>query len=164
MNDTSFYRSESYVICPGVIAGLHFVVSTGVEKPNPELRKFIRSHVMLGKNRRKTYPPRKRKPKGGQDVASSISDASLAVASGPDRDLVGPSVSSAMASHPVLPVAVPRKFGSDVSTIPFADAVEPGTVDVVLRCESFPAIVSVTQTTHSMSTQSLPLPSRFYSL
>ena len=136
-SDTSLpSASNLYDLSSRGTAGLHFVVSTGVEKPNPELRKFIRSHVMLGKNRGKTLPPRKREPKRVQEVSSPSSDASTASVSGPDGDLVGPSATS----HPVLPVTVPRKFGSAVSTICFADAVEPGTVEVVLQCESCPPI------------------------
>lgn len=90
---------------------------------------------MLGKNRGKTLPPRKRVPKRVQDLSSLSCDASPASASGPN-DLVGPPASS----HCVLPVTVPRKFGSDVSTIRFPDAVEPGTVEVVLKCEWVPPI------------------------
>jgi hypothetical protein len=107
--------------------GLHFVVSTSVEKPNPELRKLIRSHVMMGKNRGKKFPPQKR---------------------GSKRMQKGPPTSTIPASHPILPVTTPRKFGSDVSTISFADAVEPATVEVVLKCELFPPSVSDIRTAH----------------
>ncbi|OIW23439.1 hypothetical protein CONLIGDRAFT_664509, partial [Coniochaeta ligniaria NRRL 30616] len=105
-------------------AGLHFVVSTGVEKPNAELRQFIRSHVMLGKNKGKTRPPRDRgKGKGVRDVPCLSPNASLdSAASVSDGELVGSLVAPTSASkpNPVLPVAIPRKFGSDVSTIQYA--------------------------------------------
>jgi hypothetical protein len=116
-------------------SGLHFVVSTNVEKPDPELRKVIRSHIMMGKNRGKTFPRRKKKTKEVQDVSSSSSNTPLTSTSSPDEDQVGPPASSVVASHPVRPFTVPRKFGTDWSTFRFADGVEPGTVDVVLQCE-----------------------------
>ncbi|MCJ1281112.1 hypothetical protein MMC26_000430 [Xylographa opegraphella] len=102
--------------------GLHFVVSTDAKKPNPELRKFIRSHCMLGKNRGKTLPLRKKKPRRTQDASNpSESPAS--------------STTTTVSRH-ILPVTVPRKFGSDLSTIRFADAVEPAAVEVVLQFSS----------------------------
>ena len=116
-------------------SGLHFVVSTNVEKPDPELRKVIRSHVMMGKNRGKTFPCQKKKTKDVHDPSFSSSNTPLASTSSPDEDLVGPPASSATASHPVCQFAVPRKFGTDWSTFRFPDGVEPGTVDVVLQCE-----------------------------
>ena len=117
-------------------AELHFVVSNDVEKPNPELRKFIRSHVMQGKNLgKKTRPSRKRGPKRLVDESSSSSDTSSAGTLRPDVDLDRSAVSSTTDPHHVVPVTIPRKFGSFLSTIHFADAVEPGTVEVVLHCE-----------------------------
>jgi hypothetical protein len=121
-------------------ARLHFVVSTGVEKPDPELRKFIRSHVMLGKNKGKAQRPRKRVTKELQNdssLSSCVSNPSAA--SSQDGDMVEPSASSTKPSHTVLPVTVPRKFGSQLDTIRFADAVEPVSVEVVLQCASSPS-------------------------
>ncbi|KAF4632202.1 hypothetical protein G7Y89_g5924 [Cudoniella acicularis] len=121
------------------ITGLHFVVSSSVEKPNPELRKFIRSHVMIGKNRGKTLPPRKRKQKGLQDGSFSSPDAISASPPSPGEFSASSTATTATTvSHPVLPVqvTVPRKFGSDVSTIRFAAAVQPGTVEIVLQFAS----------------------------
>ena len=91
----------------------------------------------LGKSLIKPRPLRKRALKGSLDTSSLSSDASAASALGPDGDLDGPGVSSTMASHKRNPVTVPRKFGSDLSAIHFADAVEPGAVEVVLQCELF---------------------------
>lgn len=118
---------------PCGITGMHFVVSTGIEKPDPELRKLIRSHVMLGKNRGKILPTRgKRKPEGPEPTSSS-SDPSPPNTSDPDEDAETRYSTSSTASHS-LPVAVPRVLGSGMSTICFADALEPGTVEVVLQC------------------------------
>ncbi|KAF6233984.1 hypothetical protein HO173_007814 [Letharia columbiana] len=97
-----------------------FVVSTSVEKPDPEVRKLIRSHVMLGKNQGKTRCSRRRE-------ASNVADKSS-----PNEDLGAPSASFITASHSVIP----PKIGSDLSTIRFADAVEPSKVEFVLRFSS----------------------------
>lgn len=103
---------------------LHFVVSTDVEKPNPNLRKFIRSHCMLGKNRGKTLPPRKRKVDRTRTQDASTSPASPAAYT----------TTTASRHIQTSPVTVPRKFGSNLSTVRFADQVEQGAVEVVLRC------------------------------
>ncbi|RYP02083.1 hypothetical protein DL764_005964 [Monosporascus ibericus] len=104
-------------------AMMSFVVSTGVEKPDPELRKFIRSHVMLGKNRGKTLRPRRREPK-----AIPVGDSSPSS----EGDTREPSCPSLSASHSIIP----RKVGSDLATARFADTVEPYAVEVVLRFSS----------------------------
>ncbi|OCK74502.1 hypothetical protein K432DRAFT_469376 [Lepidopterella palustris CBS 459.81] len=95
------------------------MVTTGVEKFNPESRKLIRSHVMMGKNLGKTRPPQKSREVNGV-VGPSPSPSSSTTAS---------------ESHPALqlPATIPHNLGSDASTICFADAVKPGTVEVVLQ-------------------------------
>lgn len=112
-------------------AGLHFVVSTDLAKPHPELRKLIRSHVMVGKNRGRRLPPRKTKRTNGQYPSTSSSSSS---ASGsPSTSLsISPTVSDALVR---VHTPSPRKFGSECSTVRFADNVEPGTVEVVLQCK-----------------------------
>jgi len=116
------------------VPGLHFVVSNNLEKPDTKLRKFIRSHVMQGKNHGRKLPPRKKKPKAGQELLSSSSDASAG-------EIQRPSAHStaAVVPDPVLTVMIPRSFGSGMSTISFADALEPGTIEVVLQCKLVPA-------------------------
>lgn len=96
-----------------------FVVSTGLEKPDPEVRKLIRSHVMLGKNQGKTRRPKRREARELADKSSSVTD------------LGGPSGSLITASRTVIP----QKIGSDLLTIRFADAVEPYMVEIFLQCE-----------------------------
>jgi hypothetical protein len=124
------------------------MVKTGVEKFDPESRKLIRSHVMMGKNLgrklEKPQSPRKRKRHNRvvQKEVPAFPPRSNKLS--PDGTQVGPSLSSSSTttttgsnSHPVLqpPATIPRKFGSNASTMCFADAVEPGTVEVVLQCE-----------------------------
>ncbi|KAF2648763.1 hypothetical protein K491DRAFT_612108, partial [Lophiostoma macrostomum CBS 122681] len=50
---------------------LQFVVSNNLKKPDPDLRKVIRSHVMLGKNQGRILPPRKKKPRS-KGIASKV--------------------------------------------------------------------------------------------
>ena len=126
------------------------MVSTDVEKPNPELRKIIRSHVMLGKNLGKRLPPRKRQSEGQQDVAVPNYNTSSVVVSDPDGDLERPSAWS----QPVPSVTIPRMVGSAVSTTQFPDSVEPGTVEIVLQCKSSRAM-GVYQTNSSLSVKSV---------
>jgi hypothetical protein len=122
------------------------MVKTGVEKFDPESRKLIRSHVMMGKNLGKKLekprlPRKRREPKVAvrKELPSCSSSSDK---SSPDGVQVGtsPSTSStapASKSHTLLPPSgtIPRKFGSDASTMCFADTIEPGTVEVVLQCE-----------------------------
>lgn len=88
---------------------MNFLVSTGpVEKHNVEVRKLIRTHVMIGKNRGRVLPPRKKKK----------------------------NVTPLNESSPILPVAISRKFGSDLSAVQFAENVTPEAVDSILHCKS----------------------------
>jgi hypothetical protein len=138
--DTPAGAVPSNVISGGTIdnaeAKLHFVVSSNLEKPDTELRKFIRSHVMRGKNQGRKLPLRKKKPKAGQEIPSSSFDAS---AKGIHGSFALPS--TAFVPNPVPAVTIPRSFGSGMSTISFADALEPGTIEVVLQCGLFLACV-----------------------
>jgi hypothetical protein len=134
--------------CSRGTAGLHFMVKTGVEKFDPESRKLIRSHVMMGKNLGKKLekprsPRKRREPKVAvRKELSSSSSSSLDGGQVRSSPSTSPSTVSASKSHTVLqpPATVPHKFASDASTICFADVVEPGTVEVVLKCEWSPAI------------------------
>ncbi|KAK3375797.1 hypothetical protein B0T24DRAFT_664915 [Lasiosphaeria ovina] len=136
-------------------AGLQFVVSTGLEKPDADVRKFIRSHVMKGKNLGKKLQPRSQKSKharkqqAAKSDAASASDAhaehdelivygSLAPPTPPPRrSSPPPAQSQSLYPGPVPipgpPASVPAKFGSDVSSIRFPDEVEPGAVEAVLQ-------------------------------
>ena len=103
-----------------------FVVSTSAEKLSPEARKLIRSHVMLGKNQGKIWSPQRKRREGRKSADKSSSDQT------PDRQ---PSGSLITLSHS----AIPPKIGSDLSTVRFADAVEPCVVEVVFRCNLIPS-------------------------
>ena len=109
-------------------------MSTSADKYSPEARKLIRRHVMLGKNQGKTWPPRRLEARKSADKSSSDEI--------PDRQ---PSGSLITLSHSIS--VIPPKIGSDLSTVRFADAVEPCVVEVVFRCNPIP---------FSFSTLSLP--------
>lgn len=121
---------------PGATAaGLHFVVSTRADKFNPQMRKLIRSHVMLGKNRGKTIK-RATRNRGAEVQAADLLPPS------PVRSVEMSSVTPESESDVTPVLAAPRKFGSEFSTIQFADHLEPGTIDVVLQCKLFHAMCS----------------------
>lgn len=96
-----------------------FVVCTGVEKLNPEARKLIRSHVMLGRNQGKTLRSKRGQARDSADKSS------------PEEDFGGSSGSLITASQSVI---LP-KIGSDLTTVRFADAVEPYMIEIILQCE-----------------------------
>ncbi|KAI1771129.1 hypothetical protein F4818DRAFT_213531 [Hypoxylon cercidicola] len=120
-------------------AELPFLVSTGIEKPDPKLRKLIRSHVMIGKNRGKTRSAGKKRQEAIEGVPSSDPHTLAVDASDTldtDEALAPSTVAATAASQPVLTLTIPRKFGSDMASMRFPDAVEPGTVEVVLKFSS----------------------------
>ncbi|KAK3389938.1 hypothetical protein B0H63DRAFT_105702 [Podospora didyma] len=115
---------------------LHFLVSTGVEKPNPELRRFIRSHVMLGKNLGRALPPRTTRRRRRKE---NVTPSSTGDVEGLDKDQLEPlpSLNSLSRTHRVLPIPeVPRKFGSNMSSIRFTETIDPEVVEVVLQFSS----------------------------
>ncbi|KAK4223348.1 hypothetical protein QBC38DRAFT_399859 [Podospora fimiseda] len=106
------------------LAEIHFVVSTGTEKVDPELRKFIRSHVMQGKNKGKKLPPRVRKPK----VASAVS-----VTSADDAESRRQQRPNGFQLYDIQVVLQRNRF-SPATCFPYADKlVEPRSVEVVFQ-------------------------------
>lgn len=93
---------------------------------------------MLGKNRGKVRSTGKKSRKAIEDVPfPDLPVNALDV----DGVLVSSSAAPSEVSQPVLPLAIPRKFGSDIASTRFPDAVEPGTVEVVLKCKMFLAFL-----------------------
>ncbi|KAI0549258.1 hypothetical protein F4679DRAFT_584831 [Xylaria curta] len=102
-------------------AGIQFILSTGLqdESEQPEIRKAIRRHVMLGRNRGKSYPDRrkpirKRVPLPGTNakivpVFSTIEMNSL---------------------------KIPKQVGSDLSSLPWAGGVDVPTIAVIMKFSS----------------------------
>jgi hypothetical protein len=94
-------------------------VTTNVDKPDDEVRKFIRSHVMLGKNLGRTLPPRKKKhPSEHSQIFADPEDSAVML---PDEVLA------------LSPAS--RQFSSVLSTISLADSVEPSNIDAILQCK-----------------------------
>jgi hypothetical protein len=116
-----------------ILIGLHFVVSTNLDKANPKLRKLIRSHVMLGKNRGKMRPTLLRQKKEIQDSSPSSSDMSSMDNNLPEQGLIlDPAL--AEVSHPVFHTRVPPKFGYYATGISLADAVDPNAIEAIIKC------------------------------
>lgn len=111
--------SDASTYSPSCEAGLQFVVSNSVDKPNAEVRKLIRSHCMLKKNKGKTRR------------LSKYETNSSANKSTPGEDSSESSTSPASSSDSVIP----SKIGSDLLTIRYADAVDSYKVEVVFRCK-----------------------------
>jgi hypothetical protein len=82
---------------------------------------------MIGKNRGKTLPHRKKRPGRTLDNASLLSESVEGSST---------TATTTTTSHHALLATVPRKLGSELSAIQFASAVEPEVVEVVLRCRS----------------------------
>ncbi|KAI1773952.1 hypothetical protein F4818DRAFT_420316 [Hypoxylon cercidicola] len=105
--------------------GIPFIVSTGTKKPDPEVRRFIRSHVMIGKNRGKTLLPRKKKKAGPSTAVDSNGDNSTL-----DRECSEASLATATLD------IIPQKVGSDLSFIHFADRIDESAIAVILQFSS----------------------------
>lgn len=95
-----------------------FIVSTTVKKTDAKTRKLIRSHVMLGKNRRK-YPHSKPHESASEtNESTSPEDSTLPF----DEMVVAPKS------------VIPTRIGSDLSFVQFADNMEPYMVANVMKC------------------------------
>ena len=113
------------------------MVSNSLEKPDPDLRKFIRSHVMLGKNQGRTLPPRKQKLKmtavrdkrfGGTGTRSADSNERA-------NPKIVQATSQAVACYSIQTESIPPKFGSALTGIRLADDLDMEDLNVILRCE-----------------------------
>ncbi|KAI2618425.1 hypothetical protein GGR54DRAFT_605417 [Hypoxylon sp. NC1633] len=103
-----------------------FIVATGTKKKvNPELRKFIRSHVMMGRNKGKTLGPRLKKT----SALSRKVDSGEGIA-----NEEGEQTNSALIT--TLPRVIPPKVGSELSFIRFADTIEHSAVTVIIQFSS----------------------------
>uniref|UniRef100_A0A093VR38 Uncharacterized protein n=1 Tax=Talaromyces marneffei PM1 TaxID=1077442 RepID=A0A093VR38_TALMA len=107
-----------------------FIVSTGLHKTDQDTRKFIRKHVMLGKNTGKgSGKQRHNKAKRKRPLPEFIP---LAIAPRPDEDI--PTFSDTLHTlSSAYPPSIPQKIGTDLSLVQFADVVEPSTASLVLR-------------------------------
>jgi hypothetical protein len=105
--------------------GLTFVVSTDLAKPSADTRKFIRSHVMLGKNLGKTLPSKK---PIAQEPSPPTSDEEECIKSLAPEAFTS---SSSLESLALAPSS--RQFSSLLATISLADTVDVGKIDSVLK-------------------------------
>lgn len=104
-------------------------MSTGLHKADQDTRKFIRKHVMLGKNTGKgSGKHRNNKGKRRRLPPELIP---LAIAPQPDEGIH--TFPNTLPSD--CPPSIPQRVGTDVSLVQFADVVEPSTASLVLRCK-----------------------------
>jgi hypothetical protein len=94
-----------------------FILATGTGKADSDTRKLIRRHVMIGKNRGKKRPPN---PEQGSTRSAT------GVKLGKKRDILP----APLGTHR----DIPRRVGSELSLIQFADAIDPSAVSTILEC------------------------------
>ena len=102
-------------------AEIPFILTTGGQKSDPATRKLIRSHVMLGKNKGKPRPSKRRKQQPWDTV--------------PPWD----SVEGMSSIHDHI-AAIPRRVGSDWSFTQLADEIEPAALADILKCGSLSSL------------------------
>jgi hypothetical protein len=103
------------------------VVSTNnVDKPDADLRKFIRSHVMQGKNLGKKLPSRRKK----REPDPAAKEAQHSTSSPDDATVV-----NVVEAVEIVAPAISRRFSSTLATIPLADTVELGRLEAVIQCK-----------------------------
>lgn len=96
-----------------------FIVSSYGQKPDSNSQKLIRSHVMRGKNRGKG-PRRKNKSREDTGEVEQLR-ADVLKKSGV--------LLIRAYSH------IPERVGTDLSSVHFADKIEPNTVAMILDCK-----------------------------
>lgn len=100
---------------------LPFIVSTCVAKPDSRTQRFIRSHVMKGKNKGKAYYIRRK------GTATSASAGVLVDAESPGQ---GPTI------WDYRPLGfIPKRVGSELSFVPFADEIDSSLAVPVVKCK-----------------------------
>lgn len=100
---------------------LPFIVSTGVAKPDSKTQLFIRSHVMKGKNKGKAYHIRRK---------GTRTSARTGVAVEADSPRQGPTI------WDYRPLGfIPKRVGSELSFIPFAEEIESSLAAPVVKCK-----------------------------
>ena len=98
--------------------GLTFVVATNLQKPDLTTRKYIRSHVMLGKNAGRVLPQRRKSPPHGKpDSLKSFETESEAYEYDSSIGLSSPS----------------RRFAKRLSTLSPAEAIDPQKMNSILQ-------------------------------
>ncbi|RVD89240.1 uncharacterized protein DFL_000256 [Arthrobotrys flagrans] len=111
---------------------IHFIVSTDTAKTDADTRKFIRSHVMLGKNLGRPRPDRRKKkapqdPKQqSEDIDSSKNNEEEELAKLDEPDTWLP-LRGSIVSYRGRP-SLPARIGSDFTTLEFAAPVTPNII------------------------------------
>ncbi|KAI0185827.1 hypothetical protein EV127DRAFT_484850 [Xylaria flabelliformis] len=117
-------------------AGIQFILSTGSKDrfEKPEIRKAIRRHVMLGKNRGKSYPDRRKPTRRRLTLPGTVSKTI-----------------SMFSTIEMCSLKIPRQVGSDLSSLPWAGGVDVPTIATIMKfssltkSETFPIEVFIDQ-------------------
>lgn len=101
-------------------AELPFIVLASVAKPDSNTRKFIRSHVMKGKNKGKAYHIRR-------NGTRTSARAGVAV----DAEVPG-QIPTIWDYRPLG--FIPKRVGSELAFVPFADEIDSSLAVPVVKC------------------------------
>lgn len=101
---------------------LPFIVSTTAEKPDPKTREFIRSHVMKGKNKGKAYHIRRK-----------LEGTRTSTRAGVPVDAEPPGQIPTISDYRPLGF-IPKRVGSELSFVPFADEIDSSLEVPVVKC------------------------------
>ncbi|KAJ9615338.1 hypothetical protein H2200_001413 [Cladophialophora chaetospira] len=117
-------ESHSARETPPPRADIPFILTTVGQRSDPATRKLIRSHVMLGKNKGRPRPSKRRRP--------------------PSWDTVPPwdSTENVTVIHEQIAV-IPRRVGSDWSFVQLADEIEPAALADIIKFSSVSKQVTV---------------------
>ncbi|KAK6524280.1 hypothetical protein TWF694_005934 [Orbilia ellipsospora] len=116
--------------------GVHFIVSTDTNKADADTRKFIRSHVMLGKNLGKARP-RKKKAKAKDANTGGVSSQTNREEEAPPEEqpqqpLPKPGTQSSGTSDESTCLPIPPRVGGEFCFTDFADTIRPGILNDVI--------------------------------
>lgn len=113
---------KSKLVMAKQIVELPFIVSTDVKRPDKETQRFIRSHVMKGKNKGKLHHT-KGKGTGSSTHARTTDDAT-------ETPKQGPSI------WDYRPLGFIRtRVGSELAFVPFADEIDLSLAAPVIKCK-----------------------------
>ncbi|KLU91331.1 hypothetical protein MAPG_09852 [Magnaporthiopsis poae ATCC 64411] len=136
-------------------AGLQFVMeSAATGKTNPDTRKLIRRHVMLGKNTGKVRPPRnpappspKRNRSPRSSGAEDAGDSALVQAQGSGTETWG----GTTPTNGMGQVTVPPPFGHVLAALTLPPDVQLNSVVLFLQCEHLICMIPAVPCPHHFS-------------
>lgn len=123
MSESSQGEAGKRVPAPG-LGFAPFIVSTSLDKPDPMTRKFIRSHVMRGKNAGKS---RRRQGQPALTAAESEKSGRVRHPASPDK---GETCGKEKETWALMS---PRKIASELTLYRYAETVKPYMFDLIFQ-------------------------------